>query len=103
MPELRTCTVDVQLDHFVCVIRKWGRSSASRLHLAFIAFSPSEIARVCTEEKVAPEHVALDVRHDTQRVRTICARMGWRSMMGDKAERDYAHPDGIRRQDQQQQ
>ena len=95
--QIRTCTVDVQLDHFVCIIRAWGRSSASRLHLAFIAFSPSEIARVCTEEKVAPEHVALDVRHDTQRVRTICARMGWRSMMGDKAERDYAHPDGIRR------
>jgi hypothetical protein len=97
MTETRICTIDVQLDHYVAVIRKWGRYSSSRLHLAFIAFSPSEIARICQEENTPPERIALDVRHDTQRVRTICARMGWRTMMGDKAERDYAHPDGIRR------
>jgi hypothetical protein len=94
---LRIATVDVQLDHFVLVIRKWGRFSTSRLHFAAICFSASEVLRHCEEHGVPVERTALDTRHDTQRVRTICARLGWRSMMGDKAERDYAHPDGIRR------
>lgn len=94
---MRTATVDVQLDYYVLVIRKWGRFSASRLHFVAICYSPGEIARICQEELVPPVRVAFDTRHDSQRVRTVCARMGWRTMMGDKAERDYPHPDGIRR------
>jgi phage terminase large subunit GpA len=94
---LRFAKIDVQLDYFVLVIRKWGRFSSSRLHYAALALSPSEIALHCTREKVPPERVFFDGRHDTQRIRSICARMGWRTMMGDKEMRDYLHEDGIRR------
>lgn len=89
--------VDVQLDYFVLVIRVFGKFSQSRLRFAALCLSPSEIALHCAREGVPPERVVFDVRHDTQKIRTICARMGWRTMMGDKAMKDYAHPDGLRR------
>lgn len=45
----------------------------------------------------------MDARYNPQAVRKIAAFMGWRTMMGDsnivggKAMKDYAHPDGVRR------
>lgn len=89
--------VDVQLDYYVVVIRKWGRFSQSRLHLAVMCMSPSEIAFHLTQQGVPPERVAFDTRFDPQKVRRICAMMGWRTMMGDKNMKDYAHRDGLRR------
>jgi hypothetical protein len=94
---MRFAKVDVQLDYFVLVIRKWGKFSQSRLHFCAKCLSPSEIAQHLAANEVPPERVFFDTRHDTQRIRTICARMGWRTLMGDKAMRDYAHDDGIRR------
>lgn len=93
----RFAKVDVQLDYFVYTSRKWGRWSQSRLHYAKLCLSPSEIALCAEQDGVPPERVFFDVRHDTQRIRTICARMGWRTLMGDKEMRDYSHDDGIRR------
>lgn len=94
---MRFATVDVQLDHYFLVIRKWGRWSQSRLHFVARCLSPAEIALHLTQHEVPPERVFFDARHDTQRVRTVCARMGWRTLMGDKEMRDYKHDDGIRR------
>lgn len=93
----RFAKIDVQLDYFVLTIRKWGRFSQSRQHLAALCLSPAEIALHCEREQVPPYRVFFDSRADTQRIRTICARMGWRTMMGDKNMRDYSHEDGIRR------
>jgi len=93
----RFATVDVQLDYYVLVVRKWGKWSASRLHFCAICLSPSEIALHLTAEKVPAHRVFMDARHDPQKVRRICALMGWMTMMGDKAMRDYLHEDGIRR------
>lgn len=93
----RFALVDVQLDHFYLVIRKWGRWSQSRLHFTAICMSPSEIALHVAENGVPPERVFFDARYDPQRVRSICARMGWRTLLGDKEMKDYMHEDGIRR------
>lgn len=94
---LLIATVDVQIDHFFLIIRKWGKFSQSRLHLAARCMSLAEVALHLTRAEVPPERVALDTRFDTQRVRTYCARMGWRTMMGDKSMKDYPHPDGLKR------
>ncbi len=94
----RFAKVDVQQDYFVLTIRKWGRFSQSRLHFAAICLSPSEVASHCAKEDVPNYRVFFDVRFDSQRIRTICAKMGWRTMAGDKNMRDYGgHEDGIRR------
>jgi hypothetical protein len=93
----RSATVDVQLDYFVYVSRKWGKFSQSRLHYAHLCLSASEVALCAEKDGVPPERIFMDARHDTQRVRAICAQMGWRAMMGDKEMRDYMHDDGVRR------
>ena len=93
----RSATVDVQLDYFVYVSRKWGPFSQSRLHYAHLCMSASEVALCAEKDGVPPERVFMDGRHDTQRVRAICAQMGWRVLMGDKQMRDYVLEDGIRR------
>lgn len=93
----RFAHIDVQQDYFVYVSRKWGRFSQSRMQFAAICLSPSEIQQHLTADGVPAERVFFDSRFDSQRIRSICALMGWRTMMGDKAMRDYMHPDGIRR------
>lgn len=89
--------IDVQLDHYYLIIRKWGKFSQSRLHLAVRCLSTSEISQHLTIEGVPAERVVMDSRFDPQQVRRVCALMGWRTMMGDKQQRDYDHPDGLRR------
>lgn len=88
---LRFCSVDVQLDYFVVVIRKWSRHARSRLHYCEKVTTAAHIAELCAAHGVPPERVFLDTRHDQQRVRALCARYGWRGIYGDK-EKDYPHP-----------
>jgi len=93
----RFAKIDAQIDHFWLVIRSWGRFSQSRLRFTARCLSPSEISQHLLAHGVPPERAFIDTRYDTQRVRTIAARMGWRTMMGDRNMRDYQHADGIRR------
>jgi hypothetical protein len=94
---MRFCTVDVQLDRYYMVIRKWGRWSQSRLHFTAVCFSAEEIAIHCARCQVPPERIFFDARHDAERVRRTCARAGWKTLMGDREMRNYSHEDGIRR------
>lgn len=96
-PIARFAQIDVQQDWYRLVIRKWGRWSQSRLHYTARCLSATEIALHLAEAHVPPEHVDCDVRYDKQRVRAMCARMRWNTMMGDGGMKDYAHPDGLRR------
>lgn len=95
----RFCAVDVQLDHFVVVIRAWGPFATSRLIWAQKISSPGHIADLCALHRVPAERTILDGRHSTDRVRRICGQMGWRVFMGEGATKDYAHLTlgGIRR------
>lgn len=93
------CNVDVQLDHFVVVIRAWGPFSKSRLVWAQKVTTPGHIADLCALHAVPPERTILDGRHSTDRVRRICGQMGWRTFLGEGNVKDYAHLalGGIRR------
>jgi hypothetical protein len=95
----RFCTVDVQLDHYVVVIRTWGPFSESRLVWAQKVTTPGHIADLCALHRVPPDRTILDGRHATDRVRHICGQMGWRVFMGEGTVKDYAHLSlgGIRR------
>lgn len=93
----RFATIDVQIDHYYLVIRSWGPFSQSRLWYTAKCLSVSEIALHCARANVPPYRTYFDSRHDSQRIRTIAARAGYLTLMGDKALRDYTHPDGIKR------
>lgn len=94
----RFCTIDVQQDYYVLVIRMWGRKSASRLRFCARPKSISEIRDILTIHKVSPNRTFLDSRYDSNRVRRLAALNGWSTLMGDKAARDYLHKsDGLRR------
>lgn len=89
---LRFCDVDVQLDHFVVTIRKWNQQPRTRLHYAEKVTTAAHVDELCQLHAVPKERVFLDSRHKPQFVRRLCARYGWRSVMGDPAQRDYPHP-----------
>jgi hypothetical protein len=93
----RIATIDVQIDRFYLVIRKWGRWSQSRLHFVAMPLSVSEIKLHLERHQVPSHRVFFDTRHDQQRVRGFCAPHQWRCLMGDRAMRDYMHDDGVRR------
>lgn len=91
------CTVDVQIDHFVLVIRGWNIRSVSRLVWCEKVTSPGRIADLCREHGVLSERTFLDGRHDPDYVRRIAAQFGWRVLIGE-ADKDYLHPhDRLRR------
>lgn len=87
----RFCKVDVQLDHFVLVIRSWGPFSQSRLVWAQKVTTAGHVADLCALHQVPKERTVLDARHATDRVRRICGQMGWRSFMGEGSVKDYNH------------
>lgn len=93
----RICTVDVQQDHYVLVIRAWSADGRSRLRYAEKVTTPSRIHDLATEHRVIPERVFLDARHEKQQVLRLCARFGWRGLMGEGNTRDYLHADGLRK------
>jgi hypothetical protein len=100
----RFATVDVQLDHYVLVIRAWGPFSKSRLVWAEKVTTPGYVDDICKRFHVPTERTFLDARHSTDRVRRLCGLKGWRSFMGEGTEgghrvKDYAHlaMGGIRR------
>jgi predicted RNA-binding Zn-ribbon protein involved in translation (DUF1610 family) len=94
---VRCATVDVQLDHFVLVIRMWGKSGASRLRWCEKVTTPGRIRDLCMEHGVIPERVYLDGRHETQHTRRTAAAHGWRVLLGE-ADKDYFHKEtGLRR------
>lgn len=94
---VRCCTVDVQIDHFVLVIRMWGKNGASRLRWCEKVTSPGRVRDICMEHGVIPERVYLDARHDGDYVRKIAAAHGWRVLMGED-DKDYYHKaTGLRR------
>jgi hypothetical protein len=91
------CTVDVQLDHFVVVIRAWGPQSSSRLIWTEKVTTAGRIEELSSLHGVIPARVWLDARHTSQRVRQLCASFGWRCFMGEP-EKDYLHKQlGLRR------
>lgn len=93
----RFATVDVQLDHFVLVIRAWGPQSASRLIWAEKVTTAARIEELAQLHGVIAPRVWLDARHTPQRVRQLCARFGWRCFMGE-SDKDYLHKAlGLRR------
>lgn len=87
---VRFCSVDVQLDHYVVVIRAWNTRSRSRLRWCEKVTTPAHIDALCQAHGVIPQRVFLDARHRPQDVRRLCARYGWRSIMGE-TEKDYPH------------
>lgn len=94
---VRAATVDVQMDHFVLVIRSWSKSGASRLRWAEKVTTPSRIRDLCMANGVIPERVYLDSRHEPDYVKRIAAQNGWRVLMGEK-DKDYHHAaSGLRR------
>ncbi len=93
----RFATIDVQQDYFVLVIRMWGKWSRSRLRWASKPLSPTEIADTLKAHGVMSERVFVDARFEPQRVRRLAVNNGWKTLMGDKAQRDYQHEDGMRR------
>lgn len=92
----RIATVDVQQDWFRLVIRAWNRRSQSRLIWADTVTTPGRIKDLCDAHRVLPSRTVLDRRHKPSVVRMLCAQFGWRSLQGE-TDRDYLHPDGIRR------
>lgn len=93
----RICTVDVQQDHYVLTIRMWAADGRSRLRWAEKVTTPSRINDLASEHGVLPERVFLDARHEKQQVLRLCARFGWRAIMGEGLVRDYIHDDGMRK------
>jgi hypothetical protein len=94
---VRCCTVDVQLDRFVIVIRMWGRDGRSRLRWCENVTTPARIRDLCMEHGVIPERVYLDGRHEPDYVRKVAAAHGWRVLMGED-DKDYFHKaTGLRR------
>ena len=93
----RIATIDVQQDYYILVIRMWGKFSRSRLRWTSKPLSETEINETLAKHKVLRERVFLDCRFYTVRVRRLAVRNGWKTLMGDKAQRDYLHKDGIRR------
>lgn len=87
----RFCTVDVQLDHFVVVIRAWGPFSQSRLVWAQKVTTPGHVADLCALHQVPKDRTVLDARHATDHVRRIAGQMGWRTFMGEGTVKDYNH------------
>lgn len=87
---LRFMKVDVQLDHFVAVIRKWNHHTRSRLHYCEKVSTPAQLDLLATTHGVPRERVFLDARHKPQEVRRLCGRYGWRCVMGEP-EKDYPH------------
>jgi len=89
---LRFAGVDVQLDHYVLVIRAWNRRGQSRLVYCQKVTGADELSVICATHGVVPDRVWLDARHKPQEVRRLCARYGWRCVMGEAANKDYSHP-----------
>jgi uncharacterized C2H2 Zn-finger protein len=94
---VRCATVDVQLDHFVLVIRMWGKNGESRLRWCEKVTTPGRVRDLCMENGVIPERVYLDARHEPDYVRRVAAAHGWRVLMGED-DKDYYHKaSGLRR------
>lgn len=92
----RLCTVDVQRGWFRVLVRAWNNKSESRLLWADEVSSPGRIKEICDALAVIPERVVLDRRYNKEYVRQNAGTYGWRTLFGEK-EKDYLHPDGIRR------
>lgn len=94
---MREAGIDVQLDHFVMCSRKWGANSESRLHHAEKITTEGILADRIQSLGIPPNRVFVDARHEKERVRRMCSRYGWMTMMGER-EKDYPWPDlGVRR------
>jgi hypothetical protein len=94
---VRCATIDVQIDHFVLIIRAWAKNGASRLRWCEKVTTPSRIRDLCMEHGVIPERVYLDARHEPDYVKRTAAVFGWRVLLGEK-DKDYLHTaTGLRR------
>ena len=94
----RFATIDVQQDYYVLVIRMWGKWSRSRLRWASKPMSPTEIVETCQAHGVIRERVFFDARFEPTRVRRLAVLNGFKTLMGDRTQRDYHHKeDGLRR------
>jgi len=94
---VRCATIDVQLEHFVLVIRAWSKTGGSRLRWCEKVTTPSRLRDLCMEHGVIPERVYLDGRHEPDYVKRTAAQFGWRVLIGEK-DKDYLHSaTGLRR------
>lgn len=90
-------SIDVQQDWFRLVIRFWNRFSQSRLLYTSTEITPGRIAEICDLLGVRRDRTVIDEGHKPQQVRIWCAQFGWRALRGDGKEKDYLHPDGVKR------
>lgn len=90
-------TIDVHQDWFRLVIRFWNRLSQSRLLYTSTEITPGRIAEICDLLGVRRDRTVIDEGHKPQQVRIWCAQFGWRALRGDGKEKDYPHPDGVKR------
>ena len=80
---LRFLTVDVQLDHFFCVVRSWSATSSSRLlHCAKLQ-TWEDIESVQQQFDVFPNLVFIDAGYTTYEVYRQCSIRNWTALMGD--------------------
>lgn len=93
----RFADIDVQDGYYVLVIRMWAKWSRSRLRWASKPLSITEINDTLAKHGVLRERVFLDSRFEPKRVQRLAVMNNWKTLMGDKEQRDYKHDDGIRR------
>ena len=89
-------TVDVQRDHFWCVIRAWKSDGSSRLLWAGKVLTSEGLRELQKRMKVADWAVFIDAQYNTAAVYDDCARYGWTALHGSGENGFMHHPPGKR-------
>ena len=84
-------TVDVQLDHFYCVIRAWSITGASRLVWAARVNTYDQIAALQAQFKIPPQFVFIDYGAFSNLVAAAAAKRGWYLLKGDDNKDGWEH------------
>lgn len=87
---VRVLTVDVQKDHFYCVIRSWAANGASRLLHCERLYSWDALEGLRLRFGVSPSLTFLDCGYKTFEVYAKCAEHGYYALMGDRRS-TYVH------------
>ena len=87
---VRVLTVDVQKDHFYCVVRSWAANGASRMLHCEKVFTWEALEGVQQQFGVDNKLVFIDAGFATYDVYARCAEHGWNALMGDRRS-TYPH------------
>ena len=80
-------TVDVQRDHFWCVIRAWAADGSSRLLFESKVESWETLRTIQQQYKVKDRMVGIDAQYKTDETYSNCGRFNWIALHG--SGRDY--------------